>query len=594
MGFLRAALFALCALPLLRALDYDVLIYGASSAGVAAAVTASANGTRVALVEPLAWAGGMLSAGGLGLQDQLEERYTPFFVSGVAREWADRVRAAYNASEDVLTPDAYVAQAAVDAMLAARPSITLLTGCALVGVARRRAPRAAAAAGGGEGAASSPWLSSVSLDCRAAPLTAAVFIDASYAGDLLVLSGVSYASGREANATYGESLAGALGLGQGDGEGAFPWPVPARAPGGGALLPGVSPLPLPPPGAADAGLMAYGHRACVTTDAARQPFPAPPGYNRSEHALLAGVAAAAAAAAGGRAPPLSAFVSLAPYSSAVARAGRHKLMLCCGGWPVNGDAVTLNAGYIGAAPAQRAALHAAHTRYLLGGLHFLATDASVPPGTRADAARYGLCADEWGGAQPPHWPPALYVREGARLVNDAVLTQATLVAPRAKSDAIAVGAWYYDKHVVTRVADARGNAANEGHFRASTALEGRGGWCRDRADACKNASAEWYDVPLSALLPRRREAGNLVVPVALAASAVAFSSARIESMLMGTGAAAGVVARLAAAAAGALAVQDVPVAAVQAELVGRVGAVIHGPPTLGGAQQHAGGGLEKR
>jgi hypothetical protein len=90
----------------------------------------------------------------------------------------------------------------------------------------------------------------------------------------------------------------------------------------------------------------------------------------------------------------------------------------------------------------------------------------------------------------------------------------------------------------------------------------------------------------SALLPRRGEAGNLVVPVALAASAVAFSSARIESMLMGTGAAAGVVARL-AAGGGALAVQDVPVAAVQAALVGQVGAVIHGPPTLGGAL-HAG------
>ena len=537
-----------------------MLVYGASSAGVAAAITASSNGTRVALVEPLAVAGGMLSAGGLYLQDQLHSGYSRFLVSGVARSWAERVRAHYNSSEDVLTPDAYVAQAAVDAMLAAQPSITVLTGCSLVGATRAGAT-----------------LTAVALDCLPAPLSASIFIDASTTGDLMVAAGVPHALGRESRATYGESLAGVLGLGGGDGEGAFPWPVPAAGPGG-SLLPGVSPAALPPVGAADGGLMAFGHRACITTDAAtRVPFPPPPGYNRSDHALLQEVVAAAAAA-GRAAPTLADFVGLIPYSAAVARAGRHKLMLCCGGWPVNGDAVTLGAAYVGApTPAARAAAAAAHTRYLLGALHYLASDPAVPPATRADVGRYGLCGDEWGGGQPPHWPPQLYAREGARLVNGAVLTQASLVGPRGKADGIAVGAWYFDKHVVTRVADSRGGAANEGHFRAPTAWQGpASGWCRQRADQCQNVSAEWYEVPLGALLPRRADASNLVVPVALAASAVAFSSARIESMLMGTGAAAGVVARLAVAAS--CAVQDVPVAAVQAVLVGEVGAVIHGPP----------------
>ena len=548
-----------------RALDYDVLVYGASSAGVAAAITASATGLRVALVEPLAVPGGMLSAGGLYLQDQLQAEYSRFFVSGVARRWAERVKVAYNTSEDVLTPDAYVAQAAVDSLLSSQPSIAVLTGCALVGATRT----------GGA-------LTAVALDCRPAPLTAHTYIDASYAGDLLVAAGVPHAVGRESSAQYGESLAGVLGLGGGDGEDAFPWPVPASAPGGG-LLPGVSPAALPPRGAADGGLMAFGHRACLTTDAAtRIPFPAPPGYNRSDHALLQEVVAAAAAA--GRALALADFVGLIPYSPAVARAGRSKFMLCCGGFPVNGDAVTLNAGYVGGSPAAVRAAVAAHTRYLLGALHYLASDAAVPQGMRADVGRYGLCGDEWVHAQPvPHWPPQLYVREGARLVNDGVLTQATLVSPRGKADGIAVGAWYFDKHVVTRVADGAGNAANEGHFRASTAGAGAGAggggkWCWQRSDACRNATGEWYDVPLGALLPRRGDARNLVVPVALAASGVAFSSARIESMLMGTGAAAGVVARL--AVLGNLAVQDVGVGAVQGVLVGEVGAEIHGPPRL--------------
>ena len=90
-------------------------------------------------------------------------------------------------------------------------------------------------------------------------------------------------------------------------------------------------------------------------------------------------------------------------------------------------------------------------------------------------------------------------------------------------------------------------------------------------------SAEWYDVPLSALLPRRADAANLVVAAALATTSVAFSSARIESMFMGTGAAAGVVARLAADAG--VDVQDVPVADVQRVLVDELGQRVHGPPT---------------
>ena len=540
------------------AFDYDVLVFGASSAGVAAAITASANGTRrVALVDPLALPGGMLSAGGLALQDQLDDSYTRFFVSGVAREWADRVRASYGSTEDVLTPDAFVAQAAVDAMLAARPSIDVLTSCALISVARA-------------GAA----LASVTLDCRADPVSAAVFIDASYAGDLLVASGVPFAAGREANTTYGETLGGVLRLGGGDGEDAFTVNVSAVAPGGG-LLPGVSNVTLPPVGSADDGLMAFGHRACVTTDSTRVPFPAPAGYARTDHALLQELIDAAVAH--GNMPKLSDFVALIPFSSAVAKAGRNKFMLCCGGWPVNGDAVTLNAGYVGAAPAARKAFDAAHTRYLLGALHYLSTDSAVPPATRADVSRFGLCSDEWPTADPAHWPPQVYVREGARLVNDAVLTQTTLVQPRSKSDGIAVGAWYFDKHVVRRV-DAAGFAANEGHFRAPTSWAGSAsGWCRQRSDACRNVSAEWYDVPLSALLPRRTDSTNLLVAAALAASSVAFSSTRIESMFMGTGAAAGVAARLAAVAG--VAVQDIAVADVQNELVHVYAQSIHGPPT---------------
>ena len=176
---------------------------------------------------------------------------------------------------------------------------------------------------------------------------------------------------------------------------------------------------------------------------------------------------------------------------------------------------------------------------------------------------------------PPYWPPQLYVREGARLVNDNVLTQKTLIENRVKSDGIAVGAWYLDKHVVTRISNG-GWAKNEGHFRAPTSWTGRGDkWCNVRADQCRNVTAEFYDVPLSALLPRRSEAINLIVPTSLAASSVAYTSTRIESMFMATGSAAGVLAMLANEMGSA--VQDVQVIDVQ-NVLQSLGQRIHGPP----------------
>jgi hypothetical protein len=433
---------------------FDTVVYGGSSGAVSAAIAASVNGTRpVALIEPHSAAGGMLSAGGLGLNDALDFSYADFLFSGLAREWLTRVSAAYNTTESVSLPDMYVAQAAVDAMLAARASITVYTSC----------PLAAVESSGGV-------IRHLNASCANGTLlsaAAAVFIDASITGDLLVAAGVSYAVGREAAAKYNESLAGVLWYGDGADGSTFPPNVSAAFPNG-TLLPWVSSEPLAPPGAGDGRYMAFQHRACVTTDANRTPFPAPPGYGRADFLLLLRLLATGRF---GPSPPLSAFMSLIPYSSAVARAGRHKFMICCGGTPMDSDAVTANEGYLGPGSLPlRSGLDALHTRYLLGLLFFLGNDAAVPDATRADVARYGLCSDEWTAAAPvPHWPPVLYVREGARLVNDAVLTQASLVSPRGKPDGVAVGAWYFDKHIVTRVAAVgTGNALNEGHFRAST------------------------------------------------------------------------------------------------------------------------------
>lgn len=544
--------------------DFPILVYGASSAGVAAAITASKNSTiAVALVEPLQIVGGMLSAGGLFLNDQLDSSFNSFFVSGLSRELMENVNAHYSSKSDVVLPDMWVAQAAIDSMLESRPSIKIMTGCALISASR-----------------SDATVTSITVDCADGMhvITSSVFIDASYSGDLLVASGVSYTFGREANTTYGESLAGALDFS--DGEDEFKVNSTRAIDSNGNLLPNIDHNPLPSPGGADDRMMAFQHRACVTKDIGlKVPFYQPEGYNRSDHALLQEMLDQYQKSGKSfiEAPTLSTFASLIPFSGAVANAGRHKLQLCCGGWPLNSDAVTLNEGYVGkgSTAETRRQIDAKHTRYLLGALYYLANDLAVPNATRADASQYGLCGDEWISSVPPHWPPQLYIREGARLVNDNVLTQKTLIESRVKSDGISVGAWYLDKHVVTRVSSG-GWAKNEGHFRASTSWTGRGDlWCNERADQCRNVTNEFYDIPISALLPRRSEAVNLIVPTGLAASSVAYTSTRIESMFMATGSAAGVLASLANEKG--LAVQDVPVADVQ-NVLQSLGQRIHGPP----------------
>ena len=86
-----------------------------------------------------------------------------------------------------------------------------------------------------------------------------------------------------------------------------------------------------------------------------------------------------------------------------------------------------------------------------------------------------------------------------------------------------------------------------------------------------------YDLPYRAIVPKRGTGANLLVPVCLSASAVAYSSTRIENMFMSVGTAAGVAAKQLVDGDVAT-VQDVDVAKVQAILTGTFAQRVHGPP----------------
>ena len=567
-------------------LRFDVVVYGGTPAGIAAAITAANSGRNaVALIEPLTMIGGMGAAGGLGLHDQQMSNLT--MITGLAKNWSLLNGAFYGSASLVNHPDMWVAEQSFLRMIANARTITTMLGCRLVdeyAVLKSQADS----------------LRSIDVMCNASQdritIAGAAFIDASYDGEVLVAAGVDYTYGRESVAQYNESLAGVRAAGNETMESFRGLKVRATF-ANGSVVPYVLPTPPAPIGTADEKLMAFQYRACLTTDSNNSaPIGPPPGYDPESFVLLQRTIDAMMASrtnASGQRPPGEAapllgdfFTENGHYSAEVAAAGRNKLVVCCGRGPVDSDQPNINAGWVTAGHQERQRIADRHRYYLQGSLFYLGHDARVPSATRADARRYGLCRDEFRNHQPQHWPPQLYVRSSVRMVGDRVLTQRSLANPRSKpADAVSMACWEFDQHTMARhvVKDSATGvllAINEGFFRAplvererpDDGVGGGGGTERSRMEP----HDLWYDVPYYAMLPKRSQATNLLVPVALSASAVAFTSLRIETMYMDLGSAAGVATRqLLSGAVGAF--HDVQVTQVQRELVKRYGQRVRGP-----------------
>jgi len=259
--------------------------------------------------------------------------------------------------------------------------------------------------------------------------------------------------------------------------------------------------------------------------------------------------------------------------------------------PVDSDQPGLNRGWATATRSQRLKMADDHKYWIKGMLYFLGNDPRVPEATRQNVNSYGYCKDEY--TKYDNFPPQLYVRISNRLIGESLLTQNNIIEPQAKDDAVAMGCWIFDQHTVSRHAVPANSTQhtrtgmvveNEGFMRAILGSEGLP--C-DHPDAdCESFDTTWYDVPYGVMSPKRKQASNLLIPVAISASSVAYSSTRIENMFMDLGSAAGVaVAQLLRERQGAavgscpkLAVQDVDVSAVQKVLQNVYGQALHGPP----------------
>lgn len=525
---LRSLLFAVLlalALPA-RAEQYDVLIYGGTPAGIAAAVAAAESGEKVLLVEPYSYVGGLMS-NGLSHPD-----FRTFEgLSGPFWKLRERVRQhyapEYGPRTDEVTLRGTQAEPKVfrqlfEQWLGESGRITVRTGWALEAV--RCSTEAEGDQVGSMRAVEMALLMDLQGERHA--VAAQFFIDASYEGDLMAAVGVPYSVGRESCETFSEDLA---------------------------------------PEVADNQLQAYNFRLCLTRDPAlRVPFQAPPGYTREEFAGVLPLLAEGS--------KITAVFGTKPYALMKAHEpalphGKYDLNDMSKGalrlslpgandlWPDGGGGVAIRDGatpglqqppFSRTALAQaRARVQAEHVRWQVGLLYFLQNDDAVPAKYRAEAREWGWPKDEFTATG--HVPEQLYVREARRMQGLQVFTQKhTDYAPgdaRAvlQRDAIAMG-------------DYGPNCHGTEHVGPRTGGEHRGEFYRNVPP---------YQIPYGTLVPAGVE--NLLVVGAVSSSHVGFCALRLEPIWMSLGEAAGVAAHL-LHRRGGLPVQKLPVAELQRRL----------------------------
>jgi hypothetical protein len=516
--------------------QYDLVIYGGTSAGVIAAVQAARMGKTVAIVGPDTHLGG-LSSSGLGFTDTGNKAV----IGGLAREFYHRVWLHYD------RPDAWVWQKreeygnkgqgtpAIDGsertMWIFEPHVAERIFEALV--AEHKIPvhrnewldRSKGVRRAGARIAAIEMLSGRTF-------TARMFIDATYEGDLMAAAGVDYHVGREAQATYGEKWNGVqtgvlhhrhhFGVLK---QPISPYVVPGDPTSG--VLPRISTEPPGEYGQADKKVQAYCYRYCVTDHPDnRIPFPRPDGYDPKQYELLLRVYDA-----GWR----ETFVKFDPVPNHKTDSNNHG--------PFSTDNIGFSSEYPEASYERRREILKEHETYQKGWLYFIANDPRVPKDVQADMRRWGLPKDEFkdnGG-----WPHQIYVREARRMMGQFVMTENELMKRRPTPDSVGMGSYTIDSHNVQRYITPEGYVQNEGDIGVPLAAP--------------------YEIAFGALVPKRGQADNLLVPVAVSSSHIAFGSIRMEPVFMVLGQSAATAAALAIDSSSA--VQDLPYAQLRARLL---------------------------
>jgi len=516
-----------------KVIEYDVAVYGGTPAGVTAAIQAARMGKKAVLISFNRHVGGMTS-GGLTATDVGNKES----IGGLALEFYTRIGriADFRPSE-------------------AESLFLKMLHEVGVPVLFERCLESAGIEGG--------QLVSITMETGEI-IKAAVFVDATYEGDLLAAANVSYRVGREPVGAYGESLAGQWqkvswqNVYQFCGLPLSPYVIPGDQESG--LLPEISSEAPGRPGEGDFRVQAYNFRMYLTDKEGKIPYPKPPGYKSDRYALLAR------------------FLNFEPRiqwtlnytvkpmtdGPVQVKNGDNNNAGSFSSDNVGGSHLWPDGTYESGSFAElllprrslpmplhdlyllRERIFQDHVNYQQGLMYFLANDPRVPVKLQERVRRFGLDQREF--PQTGHWSHQLYIREGRRMVSSYVMTQANCESKTSVSDGIGLGSYPMDSHFCQRVVienEGKMIVVNEGGF-------GHG---------CPGP----YPVSYRSIVPKKQECRNLLVPVCLSASHVAYGSIRMEPVFMILGQSAGTAAVLAIDEG--VAVQDIPYEKLKSSLL---------------------------
>lgn len=326
-------------------------------------------------------------------------------------------------------------------------------------------------------------------------IRAKMFIDCSYEGDLMAKAGVSYTVGREANSLYNETCNGVQMRDKHQfTTGIDPYKTPGK-PGSG-LLWGISAEKPAAQGTGDKKVQTYNFRICLTNNPAnRIPITRPEEYDSTRYELLLRHLA--------KKPAKDLWPMLA-----MDHMPNQKTDINNNG-PFSTDMIGMNYDYPEAGFDERQNIIKAHERYTKGLLYFIGHDQRMPQHLRNLMQQWGYPKDEY--RDNGNWSPQLYVREARRMIGSYVMTQANCQGKQTVPDGIGMAAYTMDSHNCQRVV-VNGMVKNEGDVQV-------GGFGP-------------YPVSYRSVIPKESECKNLLVPVCLSASHIAYGSIRMEPVFM--------------------------------------------------------------
>ena len=486
--------------------EFDVVIYGGTSSAVVAAVQTKKMGKSVVLVSPDRHLGG-LSSGGLGFTDSGNTGT----VGGLAREFYRRVyteyqkgsawkwqkieeyanegqgtRAMLHEDRTMWIFEPHVAENVFDAWVA-EMEIPLYR--------EERLDRENGVEKDGTAIRAISMLSGKRFVGR-------VFIDATYEGDLMASAGVSYTLGREANSVYGEkwngNQVGILHHGHWFKTNISPYRIPGDPESG--LCRFVDDSEPGTRGEGDTRIQAYCYRLCMTDcPENRIPFTKPENYDPENYELLRRVLGS------GWRELFHKFDRIPNWKTDTNNHG-----------PFSMDFIGQNYDYPEASYERREEICREHRDYQMGLLYFLANDPGVPEDVREKMSCWGLAKDEF--PETNGWPHQIYVREARRMVGLYVVTEhdcfgkTPVEAQGVPAGSVGMGSYTLDSHNVRRYVKEVGFVQNEGDIGVHPHSP--------------------YHIDYHALTPKREECSNLLVPVCVSSSHIAFGSIRMEPVFM--------------------------------------------------------------